>query len=285
MPRAGCNPQSWYGQSCHPNPIAEVSEIIPSDDLLLKISIRRKIPCWDRDQPLSIHRAEVLSPSCRHSLGYHSKALGGTEVVYGRDNMAAPLRVMRSVILEIADEEFKPDATKSGMLKRKATSQKVGAFDSSGDFKANKAGFQDGSLADALEDETHERGNEAAVEELLSSSEESNDESEPEHDALESAIETVIGRWSPMVSLDSDSSVVFARHSLSRMLHVAADETLDRFMCGRELSPLYVKLDSKPKVFHPMCTQCLKTLQKHAKTVKRTSKRREKNCGGAPNSA
>ena len=88
------------------------------------------------------------------------------------------------------------------------------------------------------------------------------------------------------MSLDSDSPVVFIRHSISRMLHVAADETLDNFMCGRELSPLYVKLDSKPKVFNPMCTQCLlKTLQKHAKTVKQTSKRREKKCEGAPNLA
>ena len=59
MPRAGCNPQSRHGQSCHPNPIAEVSEIIPSDDLLPKIPIRRLIPCWDRDQPLSLHRADL----------------------------------------------------------------------------------------------------------------------------------------------------------------------------------------------------------------------------------
>ena len=68
---------------------------------------------------------------------------------------------------------------------------------SSGDFIANKAGFQVDSFADALGDETHERGDDSAVEELLSSSKESKDESEPEHDALESAIDTVIGRWSP----------------------------------------------------------------------------------------
>ena len=175
------------------------------------------------------------------SLGYHWKAVDGTEVVYGRDNMAAQLRVMCSVILEIADEEFRPDATKSGMLKRKATSQNVVSVDPPGDFIANKVGFQVDSFADALGDQTHERGDDSAVEELLSSSEESKDESEPEHDAVESAIDTVIGRWSPLVSLDSDSPVVFIRHSISRMLHVAADETLDRFMCGRELSPLYVK--------------------------------------------
>ncbi len=216
-------------------------------------------------------------------MGYHSKAVDGTEVVHGRDNMAAPLRVMCSVILEIADEDFRPDATKSGMLKRKATSQNVVSVDSSGDINANNAGYQADSFADAFGDETRERGDDSAVEELPSSSEESKDESEPEHDALESAIDTVIGRWSPVVNLDSDSTVVFIRHSISRMLHVAADETFDKFMCGRELSPVYVKLDSKPKVFHPMCTQCLKTLQKHAKTVKQTSKRREKKCGGASN--
>ena len=59
VPRAGGGPKSWHGQSCHPNPFAEVSEIIPSDDRLQKIPIRRIIPCWDRDQPLSIHRADL----------------------------------------------------------------------------------------------------------------------------------------------------------------------------------------------------------------------------------
>ena len=58
------------------------------------------------------------------------------------------------------------------------------------------------------------------------------------------------------------------RHSISRMLHVAADEYTARFMCGRDLSSVYFKLDAKPKVFHPMCAQCLKVLHKHAKTVK-----------------
>ena len=141
--------------------------------LLLKIGTRREELINYGTHSL---KATVLSwlskrgvpREVRACLGYHSKAVDGTEVVYGRDNMAAPLRVMCSVILEIADEEFKPDATKSGMLKRKATSQKVDAFDSSGDFKANKAGFQDGSLEDALANETHERGDEVVVEELLS---------------------------------------------------------------------------------------------------------------------
>lgn len=41
-------------------------------------------------------------------------------MVYGRDNMAAPLRVLNSVILEVADGSFRPDSTKSGMLVKKS---------------------------------------------------------------------------------------------------------------------------------------------------------------------
>ena len=85
---------------------------------------------------------EAGSQGGETSLGYHSKAVDGTEVVYGRDNMAAQLRVMCSVTLEIADEEFRPDATKSGMLKRKATSQNVVSVDPSGDFIANELAFR-----------------------------------------------------------------------------------------------------------------------------------------------
>ena len=59
--RAATQSLGMGGHAIH-NPIAEVSEIIPSDDLLLlKIPIRRIIPRWDRDQPLPIRRAELLA--------------------------------------------------------------------------------------------------------------------------------------------------------------------------------------------------------------------------------
>ena len=77
-----------------------------------------------------------------------------------------------------------------------------------------------------------------------------------------------MGRWRPIDDVADNSTAVYVRHSISRMLHVSADEYTDRFMCGRDLSSVYFKLDAKPTVFHPMCAQCLKVLHKHAKTVR-----------------
>ena len=82
-----------------------------------------------------------------------------------------------------------------------------------------------------------------------------------------------MGRWHPIDGLNDDSAVVFVRHSISPMLHISADEYSDKFMCGRDLSAVYFKLDAKPKVFHPMCAQCLRVLHKHAKTVKQAAGR------------
>ena len=216
----------------------------------------------------------------RAALGYHAKAVDGTEVVYGRDNMAAPLRTMIGVICEVSEGSFKPDATKSGMLiTRLKPTVEISTGDVLADAGLKKAGEQLGPLGERLVDVNLAEDGEAAVDDIVSTSEESEDESEPEHDATESAIDSVIGRWNPVVGLDSQTAVVFVRHSISRMLHVAADEYAEKFMCGRELNPVYFKLSEKPKVFHPMCAQCLKTLQKHAKTAKQTSKRRGKSQG------
>lgn len=202
----------------------------------------------------------------RAALGYHAKAVDGTEVVYGRDNMAAPLRVLSSVVAEVVDGVFKPDATKSGMLSRNArpTSDLVNGplFMPSGISEVVNV---EKPLDPDLPEDVATGGEQSDI-----SSEDSNDESEPDHDAIEDAIASVVGRWCPVSEVFDESSVVYVRHSLSRMIHVAADEYSEKFMCGRELSGVYFKLTRKPEVFHPMCAQCLKSLQKHAKSVKQT---------------
>ena len=59
-----------------------------------------------------------MAIEARAALSYHAKAVDGTEVVYGRDNMSAPLRVITSVLNETVDGIFMPDETRSGMLKK-----------------------------------------------------------------------------------------------------------------------------------------------------------------------
>ena len=209
----------------------------------------------------------------RAALGYHAKAVDGTEVVYGRDNMSAPLRVMNSVLDEIVDGNFMPDATKSGMLKKGIN------IAESFNVYPRRAELHSGEGGEDFSGLEVDAGRKADLQEIsddeisdFSDSEESCDESEPDHDDTETAIAAVVGRWRPIDDMDAESTAVYVRHSISRMLHVAADEYTDRFMCGRDLSPVYFKLDAKPKVFHPMCAQCLRVLHKHAKTVKQAVK-------------
>ena len=190
----------------------------------------------------------------QHRLGYHAKAVDGTEVVYGRDNMSAPLRVMISVLDEIVDGVFMPDETRSGMLKKSVNI--FGGFDVSTSQGIQQSERNKGDISGSAETGSHQvellEIDDDAISDF-SESEESCDESEPDHDDTEDAIAAVVGRWRPIGDVDDNSTAVYVRHSISRMLHVAADEYADRFMCGRDLSSVSFKLDAKPKVFHPMC--------------------------------
>ncbi|CAE7665449.1 unnamed protein product, partial [Symbiodinium microadriaticum] len=55
-----------------------------------------------------------LDRATRAALGYHSKGRDGTELIYGRDNMAKPVRDLQEVLLQVALGKFDPDATRSG---------------------------------------------------------------------------------------------------------------------------------------------------------------------------
>ena len=174
----------------------------------------------------------------------------------GRDNMSAPLRVMTSVIDEIVDGIFMPDETRSGMLKKGVNI--IGGFNVASSQDNLQSGRNDGGASGSADTGDHQvellEISDDAISDF-SESEESCDESEPDHDDTEAAIATVVGRWRPIDDMHANSTAVYVRHSISRMLHVAADEYTDRFMCGRDLSSVYFKLDAKPKVFHHSCLE------------------------------
>ena len=90
-----------------------------------------------------------------------------------------------------------------------------------------------------------------------SSSVDSADEDRPDHAELEAAEEVVIGRWDGGVDIEklpSDSS--FARHNISRIIHVYDGGSAGRFCCGRETSLSYGRLESRPQNLVPVCKQC-----------------------------
>ena len=52
----------------------------------------------------------------RRLLGYHVSKGDNSLVIYSRDAMASPLRLMCSMLKEVKNDLFRPDVTRSGML-------------------------------------------------------------------------------------------------------------------------------------------------------------------------
>ena len=162
-----------------------------------------------------------VSKENRAILGYHSDKKSSV-LVYGRDNQAEALRQLDGVFKNIATGQFHPDHTCSGY------------FTAAG---ANRNDDQDSSSAS-------------------SSSEDSADEEQPEHVAQEEATEGVVGTWNAGFSDESLASMTYFRHSMSRVIHVIADEGGSHFLCGRSVSVHFIRLMKKPVVMNSLCKQC-----------------------------
>ena len=165
----------------------------------------------------------------RATLGYHSKGRDGTELVYGRDNVAGPLRLLEELIGKIACKSFLPDASRSGYFAKAVT-----------------------------EEHAHE-GEHAEDEQDVSSSEDSVDEERPDHEHEEAAVGEVVGELElPLEGYYDFSSEMLFRHSVSRVIHRVEDEAGDRFACGRFGSDAYIQLPNMPECLYPLCRQCFK---------------------------
>ena len=159
-----------------------------------------------------------VSKENRAILGYHSDKKSSV-LVYGRDNQAEALRQLDNVFKSIASGQFHPDHTRSGY------------FTGPNENRGN--GDDNGSSS--------------------SSSEDSADEEEPEHAAQEEATEGVVGTWNAAFGGESLASMAYFRHSMSRVIHVIADEGGSHSLCGRSVSMHFVRLTRKPVVMNRLC--------------------------------
>ena len=157
-------------------------------------------------------------------LGYHAtrQAGIGTEIVYARDAMAHPLRVLQALIDEVRELSFRPDEMRGLMTAEERVAAGIG---------------------DAPEE--------------CGSSSSSGDEEQPLHD--EKAEHGVLGAWSGRVDrakLPEDA--VMARNLTSRVLHISKEEQATVFMCGRKITGAYEIFDEHPQVLFPRCKQCFR---------------------------
>ena len=162
-----------------------------------------------------------VEPHVRAILGYHVSKAGGTELVYGRDNLSAPLRVMEDVVSQVAQSNFDPDATRSGM------------------FSKGTAGSDGANKAESDE----------------SSSEDSEDEEEPQQVVTEQAADDIVGEWNGHVDEEEVVGAILFRHVMSRVIHVIADESGTHFKCGRNVTKGYSTCQ-RPTIMNPLCKQC-----------------------------
>ncbi|CAE6967752.1 unnamed protein product [Symbiodinium sp. CCMP2592] len=150
----------------------------------------------------------------RAALGYHARGRDGTELIYGRDNMSAPVRQLQGVLLEVSRERFMPDATRSGYFVKR---------------------FED------------PEGMPIPPDEVLSdsSSEASEDAEDVDHVAAEAATDELGRQWEPDAGLRAElEAVPLFRNRDSRFTHAVASEEGDTFRCGRNISTRYERLSS-----------------------------------------
>ena len=187
--------------------------------------------------PLGTHscKATLLSWAAKWSmahgprriLGYHSEGRDRSLLTYSRDGMAGPLRLLCRMLDDVKDGRFLPDSTRSGRFP---------------DDYVNPDGVADDAKSDASS----------------SSSDGSDNESEVDHDKEEKAIKEVVGKWDPGIADVGDSQVQFARHKISRCIHVMQDEAGSNFKCGRRMVATYLVLPEKPDFMHPLCNTCFR---------------------------
>ena len=163
----------------------------------------------------------------RRILGYHSEGRDKSLLTYSRDGMAGPLRLLCKMLQDVKAGRFLPDSTRSGRFP--------------GDLMDEEA-----NLDDARSDASS------------SSSDGSENESEIDPEPEEAAIKEIVGKWDPGLENLDDEGICFARHKISRCIHVMQDEAGNLFKCGRRLGTAYVTLEEKPAFMHPLCNICFR---------------------------
>lgn len=163
-----------------------------------------------------------MQPAARRLLGYHSAGRDKSMLVYSRDAMSWPIRLMENMLQEIMGGSFCPDASRNGYFPHK------GAAEVPEDSKDHES---------------------------TSSSGDSQDEEEFDHSGDEAALEQLAGSWGPLG--DASGTVCF-RHKVSRCIHAVADEAGQMFRCGRMINVQYLRCPEKPTFMHPTCATCFK---------------------------
>ena len=288
IPGIGVNGEQWLASACQAlervgAPLDEVLEgpLLPAPDqepgMLLKRGLTSsettgmlRAVTLSLDQINSDGRFEVsshslksttlswcakygLSGATRSILGRHSGSLVDTYTIYSRDLTVAPTRELQSVIVEISEGRFMPDAPGRDFFP---------AFPPEPPAAPLREECGDPDLAEVVC--KHEDHPELAIgEEIIISSDESDSSSESEAESsASSALEeppTKVRRFRPKVPADELWYVHRKSHILHR--HEQGDEGWSvRFLsCGKRLTDAYSR-STESSAWNVICKMCAKKM-------------------------
>ena len=181
--------------------------------------------------PLSWTAKFGLDQYVRKVLGYHVVAGSSSMLHYSRDEQAEPLRQFESMMQEIRNQTFDPDATRSGYKKRATSSM-------SGPVRGPEEAAEPEVPVEVL-----------PVEDSSSSDDSSSSESEFDDEA-------VLGPMTKQRPPSKFGSEVFFKHVRLWTLHRSHATEGSKLACGRFKHNAYVEVDGEPSVELPRCMQC-----------------------------
>ncbi|CAE7303252.1 SLC24A2 [Symbiodinium sp. CCMP2592] len=157
-----------------------------------------------------------IDQAVRRTLGYHTDRAAAMVILYSRDEISSAVRALERVLVEIREDRFRPDATRSGHFPCEVAAPSAETEGDPPDYESNGG---------------------------VSESEDSQDEEDNVGDlgAEERALEEIGAPWRPQGAA-SDRRMF--RHKLSRIIHFVADEGGATFACGTKISSNYVEMDS-----------------------------------------
>ena len=202
---------------------------------------------------LSFAAKRGLPPHVRKLLGYHLDRSEVSLATYSRDMLSDPLRQLSVLLLEIQHGTFQPDNTRSGYIQPEPPLANTMPVDETLSTSPTELFTPDENFIAAQQDSPPD---------LLCSPSDSDSDASSDLSQFDEVEAHLIPPPPDTFSSNScyDQNLVekfeAVQHRQSYRLHLIHDSSQTKMLCGRLISPAYVKLADWPSIPFPSCSQC-----------------------------
>ena len=202
---------------------------------------------------LSFAAKRGLSPHDRKLLGYHLDKSEVSLATYSRDMLSDPLRQLGVLLLEIQHGTFQPDNTRSGYIQSEPIPASTTPVDETFSTSPTELFTPDENFIDAQQD---------IPPDFLCPPSDSDSDASSDLSQCDDVEAHLIPPPPDTFSSNScyDQNLVekfeVVQHRQSYRLHLIHDASQSKMLCGRLISPAYIKLANWPPIPFPSRSQC-----------------------------